>query len=279
MEEYGLSAAAPTGSSCGALLDTASLACPSLPMRVESIMRSICLTVSLWLSLQFSAFAADLPSIPTEPVAKKKELLFSDDFERAELGKAWAIVVPTYSLENGTLKGTQMRFDAAAANGTPAVKGHQAVIGHDIPTKDSVIEFRFKLGGAQSVTAEFDDRKFNGSHYGHICMARIAAKGITLTDQKGLAVARPEGATGEPPTPAGRKNVTFPLNLDPATWHTFVLETVGDTMRASIDGKPVSYLKSPGIAHPTKSKVEFGCMGKDGFFDDLRIWNAEPVAK
>lgn len=227
-----------------------------------------------------SSFAADapkLPSIPADPIAKKKALLFSDDFERAELGKAWAIVVPTYSLENGTLKGTQMRYDAPATDGKPAVKGHQAVIGNDIPTKDSVIEFRFKLGGAQSVTAEFDDRKFNGSHYGHICMARIAAKGITLTDQKGLAVARPEGATGEPPTPAGRKNVTFPLNLDTETWHTFMLETVGDTMRATIDGKPVAFLQSPGIAHPTKSKVEFGCMGKGGCYDDLKIWNAEPV--
>src|SRR5204863_1039736 len=123
--------------------------------------------------------------------------------ERTELsnGKAWAIVVPTFSLENGTLKGTQMRYDTAAADGKPAVKGHQAVIGNDIPTKDSVIEFRFKLGGAQSVTAEYDDRKFNGSHYGHLCMARISAKLVILVDQKGLAVARPAGATGEPPTP------------------------------------------------------------------------------
>ncbi len=223
----------------------------------------------------FAADAPKLPSIPAEPIAKKKELLFSDDFERAELGKAWAIVVPTFSLENGTLKGTQMRFDIPEKDGKPAVKGHQAVIGNDIPTKDSVIEFRFKLGSAQSVTAEFDDRKFNGSHYGHLCMARISANGITLTDQKGLAVARPEGATGEPPAPAGRKNVTFPLSLDPETWHTFMLETVSDTMRASIDGKPVAFLQSPGIAHPTKSKVEFGCMGKDGSFDDLKIWNAE----
>ena len=31
------------------------------------------------------------------------------------------------------------------------------------------------------------------------------------------------------------------------------------------------------VAQPTKSKVEFGCMGKDGFFDDLKIWNAAPV--
>ena len=143
-----------------------------------------------------STFAAEppkLPSIPAEPIARKKELLFSDDIERAELGKPWAIVVPTFSLEKGTLKGTQMRFDAPEADGKPAVKGHQAVIGNDLPTKDSVIEFRFRLGGAQSVTAEYDDRKFNGSHYGHLCMARIAATGITLTDQKGLAVAWPTG--------------------------------------------------------------------------------------
>ena len=63
-------------------------------------------------------------------------------------------MVPTYSLENGTLKGTQMRFDAPAKEGKPAVKGHQAVIGNDIPTQDSVIVFRFKPDGAPSVTAE-----------------------------------------------------------------------------------------------------------------------------
>ncbi len=227
-----------------------------------------------------STFAADapkLPAIPADPIAKKKDLLFSDDFNRAELGKEWQQVVPMFTLENNAMKGIQMRFDTPAKDGKPEVKGHQAVAGREVPTKDSVIEFRFKLGGAQSVTAEFDDRKFNGSHYGHLCMARIAADKITLVDQKGLAVARPEGATGEPPTPQGRKNSSYPLNLDPQAWHTFMLETVGDTMRASIDGKPVAVLKSPGIAHPTKSKVEFGCMGKDGFLDDLKIWNAEPV--
>jgi hypothetical protein len=231
----------------------------------------------------FAAEAPKLPSIPEQPIAQKKELLFADDFEKAELGSAWKIVVPTFSIEKGALKGTQMRFDAPAVEAAAdvkakaAVKGHQAVIGNDIPTKDSVIEFRFRLGGAQSVTAEFDDRAFNGSHYGHLCMARISAKAVILTDQKGLAVARPEGATGEPPAPAGRKNVTFPVEIDPEKWHTFALETVGDAMRASVDGKAVAYLQSPGIAHPTKSKVEFGCMGKDGFFDDLKIWNAEPV--
>ena len=182
-----------------------------------------------------------------------------------------------------------MRFDAPAvettpeAKGKPAVKGHQAVIGTDLPTKDSVIEFRFRLAGAQSVTAEFDDRKFTGSHYGHICMARIAAKSIILTDQKeGGAKNEIQAMANDPSKKAERaklmagRSATFPLELDAEAWHDFALETVGDAMRASVDGKAVAYLQSPGIAHATKSKVEFGCMGKDGFFDDLKIWNAEP---
>jgi hypothetical protein len=59
---------------------------------------------SLLTASTFAADAPKLPSIPAEPTAKKKELLFSDDFERAELGKdkGWANVVPTFSVENGT---------------------------------------------------------------------------------------------------------------------------------------------------------------------------------
>ena len=42
----------------------------------------------------FAADAPKLPSIPEQPIAQKKELLFADDFEKAELGSAWKIVVP-----------------------------------------------------------------------------------------------------------------------------------------------------------------------------------------
>src|SRR3984957_10153539 len=131
-----------------------------------------------------AAFAADAPDIPADPIAKKKELLFSDDFERAELGKAWGAVVPTFTLENGTLKGTQTRVTAPAADGKPAVVGHQAVIGTDVPTKDSVVELKFKFAGATAVSAEFDDRKYTGSHYGHICFVRVTPKSVILMDQK-----------------------------------------------------------------------------------------------
>jgi hypothetical protein len=75
---------------------------------------------------------------------------------------------------------------------------------------------------------------------------------------------------------AGRQ-VTYPAKVEGGQWHTFVVETVGDEMRVTIDGKPVAYLKSSGISHATKSKIELGVAGKDGYFDDIKVWNAEPA--
>jgi hypothetical protein len=73
------------------------------------------------------------------------------------------------------------------------------------------------------------------------------------------------------------KQATFPAKLEAGTWYVLVVETVGDSMRVTIDGKPAGFLKSPGIGHATKSKIEFGVAGKDGCFDDLKVWNAEPA--
>ena len=229
-----------------------------------------------------SAGAADLPIIPSEPIALKKEQLFSDDFERTELGPAWGPVVPAYMIENGALKGTQTRFTAPAADGKPAVVGHAAVIGTEIPTRNSVLAFRFRFEGATALSAEFDDRKYAGSHYGHICRVVISLKDVTLRDERDGSMRNDIYEMSKDPARKAERsqllegrNATFPVTLSPGTWYSMILETVDDAMRASIDGKPVAYLKSSGIAHPTKSKIEFGCAGKDGYFDDITIWNAD----
>jgi hypothetical protein len=70
------------------------------------------------------------------------------------------------------------------------------------------------------------------------------------------------------------RQVTYPVKLETGKWYALSVETVGDEMRVSIDGKAVAFLKSSGIAHATKSKIELGVAGKDGFFDDLKVWNA-----
>ncbi len=80
-------------------------------MNLRSLTLASLLTAS---TFSFAADAPKLPAIPAEPTAKKKELLYSDDFERAELGKdkIWAIGVPTFAVENGasTLSALRRQF-------------------------------------------------------------------------------------------------------------------------------------------------------------------------
>src|SRR5580765_6680413 len=208
------------------------------------------------------AFGAELPAIPAQPIAKKKELLFSDDFKSAEPAKVWHKVVPTFTFDNGVLKGTQTRDkDIPAADGKPAVMAHAAVHGLEIPTKDSVVEVKIRFEGASMIDVEFDDRKYTGAHYGHLCRAQVRLNGVTIMDERDGSMRNDIYEMSQDPAKKDERKklmvgrqVTYPAKLEAGKWYTLVVETVGDTMRVSIDGKPAAFLKSSGIGHATKSK-------------------------
>lgn len=229
------------------------------------------------------AIAADLPKVPAKSLASKKEVLFSDDFQGAEPAKVWHKVVPTFTLENGALKGTQTREkDTPSADGKSIVKAHAAVHGLEIPTKDSVVECKIRFEGATMIDVEFDDRKYTGAHYGHLCRAQVRLNGVTIIDERDGGMRNDIREMRADPAKKDEvakllkgRHVTYPAKLETGRWYTLVVETVGDEMRVTIDGEPAAYLKSSGIAHATKSKIELGVAGKDGFFDDITVWNAE----
>jgi hypothetical protein len=241
--------------------------------------------LAISLLITSAGLAADLPAIPAGAIAEKKELLFSDDFEGAEPAKVWHRVVPTFVVENGALKGTQTRDrNIPAADGKPAITAHAAVHGLEIPTRDSVVEVRIRFAGASMIDVEFDDRKYTGAHYGHLCRAQVRLDGVTLIDERDGTMRNDIYELSKDPSRkaerdkllAGRR-VTYPATLEPGRWYVLVVETVGDTMRVTLDGKPAGFLKSSGIGHATKSKIELGVAGQDGYFDDLKVWNAAPV--
>jgi hypothetical protein len=233
------------------------------------------------------AAAAPPPPVPADPIAVKKDLLFSDDFEGATPAAVWHRVVPTFAVEGGALKGVQTRVkDVPAADGKPAVKAHAAVHGLEIPTKDSVVECRIKFDGAAMIDVEFDDRKYAGAHYGHLCRAQVRPTGVTLIDEREGNQRNDIREMRQDPSKkaevakllAGR-SATYPAKLEQGRWYGLVVETAGDEMRVTLDGQPAGYLKSPGVGHPTKSKIELGVGGGPGWFDDLKVWNAEPVKR
>ena len=225
---------------------------------------------------------AQPPAIPADPIAEKKELLFSDDFESSVPKKQWHKVVPTFVQENGLLKGTQTRDKTVpAADGKPAVTAHAAVHGLDLPTKDCVVEVKIRFDGATMIDVEFDDRKYTGSHYGHISRAQMYLNSVKIIDERDGGMKNelyemrkdPEKKAEVAKLLKGR-SATFPAKHEAGRWYTMVVESVGDEMRVTIDGRPAAYLKSSGIGHPTKSKIELGVAGKDGCFDDIKVWNA-----
>jgi hypothetical protein len=236
--------------------------------------------------LTSATFAADVSTVPAASIAKKKELLFSDDFQGSTLDKRWHRVVDTFTVENGTLKGTQTRDkNIPAADGKPAVTAHAAVYGLNLPTKDSVVEVKIRFEGASMIDVEFDDREFTGSHYGHLCRAQVRLDKVTILDERDGTQSNalielkkdPDKNKDEINKLLAAHSANFPAKLEAGKWYTLVVETVGETMRVTIDGAPAAIFKSPGIGHATKSKIELGVAGKDGFFDDIKVWNAEPA--
>lgn len=230
--------------------------------------------------------AADLDNIPVGSLATKKELLFSDDFQSAVHDRRWHRVVDTFAFENGVLKGSQTRDkDMPSKDGKSIIKAHAAVYGLELPTRDSVVECRIRFEGATMIDVEFDDRKYAGSHYGHLCRAQVRLDKVTLLDERDGSQSNalielrkdPVKNRAEISKLLAAHSASFPTKLEAGKWYNLVVETVGDAMRVTIDGKPAGYLKSPGIAHPTKSKIELGVGGKDGWFGDLKVWNAEPA--
>ncbi|CAN5453367.1 hypothetical protein BH11PLA2_BH11PLA2_27640 [soil metagenome] len=231
--------------------------------------------------------AADLPVIPAQSIAEKKELLFKDDFEGTAPAKEWHKVVPTFAVEKGVLKGTQTRDkNIPTADGKPAVTAHAAVHGVEIPTKNSVVEVKIRFEGATMIDVEFDDRKYTGANYGHICRAQVRLNGVTIIDERDGGMKNDIYEMKKDPAKKAEvakllvgRGVTYPAKLEKDKWYLLVVETVGDEMRVTLDGQPAGYLKSSGIAHATKSKIELGVAGKEGLFDDIKVWNADAAKK
>lgn len=238
--------------------------------------------------LSTSVYAADqpkLPRIPSKSITEKKELLFSDDFEGSQHDAKWHRVVDTFVFEDGALKGTQTRVeDKPSADGKSVVKAHAAVYGLELPTKNSVVEVKMRFDGCTMMDVEFDDRKYTGSHYGHLSRAQIRLDKVTIMDEREGSQNEEIKAMRDDPSKKKEvaermlgKSATFPVKLEAGKTYTVTVETADDEMRVSIDGKAVAFLQSPGIGHETKSKIELGVAGQSGWFDDIKVWNASPV--
>ncbi|MCA9078853.1 MAG: DUF1080 domain-containing protein, partial [Planctomycetaceae bacterium] len=68
------------------------------------------------------------------------------------------------------------------------------------------------------------------------------------------------------------KQTSVDVDLKPGQWHHIRVRIQGDTMEAWVADKKVASLKSPGIAHPTKTSFGFTVNGDSIEFDNVQAF-------
>ena len=205
--------------------------------------------------------------------------IFSDDFSSGSFGPRWGHYKSGSVVKDGVLVGI-----------TPDGSDHSAVdsVKFDAERDMEVsVKFRFVSEKAKSFNVWFDDKDFKGSHAGHICNVNVSPTGVSIGDAKTgnfrndiyeKKKAVPPTITAEDKAMLATKNKTLPVKLALQDWHTLSIQTKGEEIAVSIDGKAVGSFKSEGVGHDHKTLVSLTTNQVDVHYDDFSIMAAGQAA-
>lgn len=217
------------------------------------------------------ALTAGAQEVPAQPLAQKGKLIFSDDFSANRFGTVWSEHIATTGVEDGVLFGRQ----------TGTAHGSVALTRLDLPDGNLICECKVQWEHNATLAFSFDDMKYRGSMAGHIARVTLEQQLVKLHDDKegsmnlNLQAQRKsddEQKKSEAEAAMKLHTTLVPIKLEKSHWYLLGIEIVGDQMRVTIDGKPIGYLKSPGLTYPTKSDFKISVSGKQALIDDLKIW-------
>jgi len=212
--------------------------------------------------------------IPAHALAEKDALVFSDDFSTDRFGSMWTERVKSAGVENGVMFGRQ----------TTTEHGSVASMKLELPDGNLICECRVLFEHNVTVAFSFDDMKHPDSVAGHIARVTIEPQLLKLHDDKEGAMNRKLTALRKSDDAVARAGAEaeiqrhtrrVPMKLETQRWHALSVEIVGDQMRVLLDGKPVGFLTSAGLAHEKKADLKISVSGKQALFDDLRIWSVK----
>ncbi|HEX7896789.1 MAG TPA: hypothetical protein VF950_03460 [Planctomycetota bacterium] len=181
---------------------------------------------------------------------KKGELLLEDSFTAESWGsKDWNKYKGKWEIVGDQLKVAEVASDA-----------HHPAVSRKAELNCAVIQFKFKFDGAGWLGFSFD-----GKEHVARCMMRPDA----------FQVVRMSGIGG---TTKGETIDEKKVKLADGAWHTIVIEIGGKEMLAQIDNTHFIFGEKAGV-ETDKTRFEFISGGQFAWFDDLKIWKAEPDPK
>ena len=189
-----------------------------------------------------------------EPVAEtlmceRGKLLLSDDLNQP-LGKNWKAAKGKWEVVSGAIQGSELKADM-----------HGAVTRTNLPLRNTVIQYSFKLQGAKSTSFSINDAKGHNSR--------------VIITPAGFSARKDDHDHAGPDQAALLQVVKTPIAAD--EWHTLVIEIQGPEFLARLDGKHVA-LGSHDAINVEKTNIGLTVAGESVSFKNLRIWEATPKA-
>lgn len=204
--------------------------------------------------------------------AKKGELLFSDDFERTEIGENWQISEKfngAFKIENHALVVKELK-DA----------GHGSVARAHFDFSDVIIEFDLKFEGGDRFNIVMDDSNCKSVWAGHISRVAFNQKrGFKVQDDKtGTMNLEIRNQIKDNPK---KKSELKPfldtkfsegkMSFVKGSWYHVKITKKGNVLECQV-GDVIAQIKSEGIGHPTLNKFGPTVIGGHTVFDNFKIW-------
>ena len=211
------------------------------------------------------------------------ELVFQDDFERAELqeerdepGNGWA---------TNSAKRAQGDKQVDLKDGTMRIyisprADHAVSVTHPFEFRNGSVAMRFLLEDKKdSLGLNFADLNFKGVHAGHLFVVRIYSNRVEITDLK-TGVMRKDiretrkakkALSNEQKHALKGKSKRFEKVTATGKWHNLLVTVSEDQLSLELDGEQVGSFSSSGIAHPTKQMLRLS-VPQNVVVDDVRLW-------
>jgi hypothetical protein len=209
------------------------------------------ISLALLAVITSATFAAE-PAPPQTKLAQIEKLELADAFTGSTPGASWKAAKGKWEIVDGTLRGSELAADK-----------HGAVIRTPFKLQNLVVAFDVKLDGAKLVSLSINGPK------DHLARIRITPHAF--------AVQRDDQDHEGPDKAVVFLNKT--MEIAPGTWHSVVLEMVGDKMVGTLDGTITGEGSDPTFAAKEKNFPGFTVSGESASFRNVRIYSAKAEPK
>jgi hypothetical protein len=177
------------------------------------------------------------------------EVLFSDRFTADTFAKTWAVHGGKWDVVDGALR-----------SGDSPGGGHHPQYARRVTTRDCVVQFRFRIDGANWMGVSFTDKQ-------HVLRIMIGKEHFEIVKMSGI------GSTTK-----GERLDRQLMKWEPGRWYTMLIEVRGPEVLAQVDNQWVLYGSSDTFDLDRASFMLING-GSNAWFDDLTIWSgmADPA--